>query len=146
MVRLIRLILVFFLLELQLQLLLTTSTTRHWNKNILGLKDLANDLKLLPQILKGLTIDTGFKNIKDYIVQIAYLLRKNNPMKVNSQLKSFISSWCSAIRESMKRLFIFKVLIELKISSRVLKILRICARTKDSRNHLLHPKATRHKQ
>ena len=49
---------------------------------------LCNDLKLLPQILKGLKIDTGFKNIKDYIVQIAYLLRKNNPMGVNTRLKS----------------------------------------------------------
>ena len=49
---------------------------------------LANDLKILPQILKGLNIDVGFKNIKDYILQIAYLLRKNNPDKVNNQLKS----------------------------------------------------------
>ena len=49
---------------------------------------LANDLKLLPQILKGLKVDTGFKNIKDHIVQIAYLLRKNNPKGVYTQLKS----------------------------------------------------------
>ena len=49
---------------------------------------LANDLKILPQILKGIKIDVGFKNIKDYILQIAYLVRKNNPDRVNNQLKS----------------------------------------------------------
>ena len=57
-------------------------------KNVANYLKLANDLKLLPQILRGLNIDVGFKNINDYIIQIAYLLRKNNPMKVNNQLKS----------------------------------------------------------
>jgi tRNA nucleotidyltransferase/poly(A) polymerase len=57
-------------------------------KSVSNYLKLCNDLGLLKQILKGLSIDTGFKNIQDYIVQIAYLLRKNNPMKVNSQLKS----------------------------------------------------------
>ena len=57
-------------------------------KSVSNYLKLANDLKLLPQILRGLNIDVGFKNINDYIIQIAYLLRKNNPMKVNNQLKS----------------------------------------------------------
>jgi len=57
-------------------------------KSVTNYLKLASDLGLLKQILKGFNVDVGFKNITDYIVQIAYLLRKNNPDRVGSQLKS----------------------------------------------------------
>ena len=63
---------------------------------------LANNLGMLQQILPGLSINKKFINSKDYIVQLAYLLKDNNPDKLGNKLNSMRYT----VKESTNVLFL----------------------------------------